>query len=236
MKRILFITLLLTIVSIINAQDVSVANYSGEGQNVTKILNIIGDSYVKNHKRPVEEAWHYKMAKKLGLTYNNYGRNGGCVAFDRTHDGKYNFGPAMYTKTGQMDPAADYVIIIGGHNDAFKVKDNKDSLIMFRDSLTLLITNIKTQCPHAKIGYVTPWYCDYPGFKQVCKTILKICKQHGVPVLNNYRKGSIIKVRDEEFRKKYFQGPKDTAHLNNAGHNLFLPVGMEWFLKNMKDF
>ena len=99
MKRILFITLLLTIVSIINAQDVSVANYSGEGQNGTKRLNIIGDSYVKNHKRPVEEAWHYKMAKKLGLTYNNYGRNGGCVAFDRTHDGKYNFGPAMYTKT-----------------------------------------------------------------------------------------------------------------------------------------
>ena len=141
MKRLFFITLLLTFVSITNAQSVS-------------ILNIIGDSYVKNHKRPVEEAWHYKMAKKLGLTYNNYGRNGGCVAFDRTHDGKYNFGQAMYTKTTQMDPEADYVIIIGGHNDAFKVKDNKDSLIMFRDSLKLLITNIRTQCPNAKIGAV----------------------------------------------------------------------------------
>ena len=197
----------------------------------TRIVNIIGDSYVKNHKRPVEEAWHYKMAQKLGLTYNNYGRNGGCVAFDRTHDGKYNFGPAMYTKTGQMDPAADYVIIIGGHNDAFKVKNNKDSLMMFSDSLKLLITNIRTQCPNAKVGYVTPWYCDYPGFRQVCKTIMRVCKQHGVPVLNNFRKGSIIKVRNEEFRKKYFQDPKDTAHLNNEGHDLFLPVGMEWFLK-----
>ena len=62
MKRILFIKLLLTFVSIINAQDVSVANYSGEGQNVTKILNIIGDSYVKNHKRPVEEATPEDMA------------------------------------------------------------------------------------------------------------------------------------------------------------------------------
>ena len=67
----------------------------------------------------------------------------------------------------------------------------------------------------------------------MCKTIQKVCKQHGVPVLNNYRKSSIIKVRDEEFRKKYFQGPKDTAHLNNAGHDLFLPVGMEWFLNNI---
>lgn len=26
---------------------------------------------------------------------------------------------------------------------------------MFRDSLELLITNIKEQCPHVKIGYVT---------------------------------------------------------------------------------
>ena len=36
---------------------------------------------------------------------------------------------------------------------------------------------------------------------------------------------------DEAFRKKYFQGGKgtDTAHLNEAGHNLFLPVGKKWF-------
>lgn len=200
----------------------------------TKILNIIGDSYVQNHRRPKEETWHYKMAQQLGFVYNNYGRNGGCVAFDRTHDGKYNFGPAMYAKTGQMDPAADYVIIVGGHNDAFKVKDNKDSLMMFRDSLQLLIANVKQQCPHAKIGYVTPWYCDYPGFKQVCKTIRQVCRKQGVPVLNNYHKGSVIQVRDADFRKKYFQAPKDTAHLNDDGHNLYLPVGMEWFLKYMR--
>ncbi len=200
----------------------------------TKILNIIGDSYVQNHRRPKEETWHYKMAQQLGFVYNNYGRNGGCVAFDRTHDGKHNFGPAMYAKTGQMDPAADYVIIVGGHNDAFKVKDNKDSLMMFRDSLQLLIANVKQRCPHAKIGYVTPWYCDYPGFKQVCKTIRQVCRKQGVPVLNNYHKGSVIQVRDADFRKKYFQAPKDTAHLNDDGHNLYLPVGMEWFLKYMR--
>ena len=220
MKRNLFCLMLLALVSVANAQ--------------TKILNIIGDSYVRNHKRPMEETWHYKMARQLGLAYNNYGRNGGCVAFDRTHDGKYNFGPAMYAKTGQMDPAADYVIIIGGHNDAFKVKDNKDSLTMFRDSLQLLITNIKAQCPHARIGYVTPWYCDYPGFKQVCKTIRQVCRKNKIPVLDNYTKNSVIKVRDEDFRKKYFQGPNDTAHLNADGHDLFLPVGMEWFLRNVQ--
>ncbi|MGN1263575.1 MAG: polysaccharide deacetylase family protein [Prevotella sp.] len=200
----------------------------------TKVLNVIGDSYVQNHRRPVEETWHCKMARQAGFIYNNYGRNGGCVAFDRTHDGKYNFGPAMYTKTGMMDAAADYVIIIGGHNDAVKIKNNKDSLKMFRDSLELLITNIKTRCPHAKIGYVTPWYCDHPGFKQVCRTIVKVCRKYDIPVLDNYSKSSVIDVRNADFRKKYFQSPNDTAHLNDKGHNLFLPVGMEWFVKNIQ--
>ena len=73
MKRNLLVMLLLAIVSMANSQ--------------TKIINVIGDSYVRNHKRPVEETWHYKMAQRLGFAYNNYGRNGGCVAFDRTHDG-----------------------------------------------------------------------------------------------------------------------------------------------------
>lgn len=200
----------------------------------TKVLNIIGDSYVKNHKQPMEETWHYKMSQKAGFIYNNYGRNGGCVAFDRTHDGKYNFGPAMYAKTGMMDAAADYVIIIGGHNDAGKINDNKDSLKMFRDSLKLLITNIKSRCPYAKIGYVTPWYCDHPGFKQVCKTIKKVCRKYDIPVLDNYSKSCVIDVRSADFRKKYFQGPNDTAHLNDKGHNLFLPVATEWFNSKVK--
>ena len=29
-----------------------------------KTINVIGDSYVKNHRRPYEEAWHYLVAGK----------------------------------------------------------------------------------------------------------------------------------------------------------------------------
>ncbi len=192
-------------------------------------INIIGDSYVANHRRPIEETWHYKMAQQLGMIYNNYGRNGSCVAFDRTHDGKYNFGPALWMRYKDMASNADYVIIIGGHNDAGKVKTSKDTLQMFRDSLEVLLCGIEKHCPQARIGYVTPWYVDSDGFTEVVTAIRDVCQRHNVPVLDNYNDNSIIKVRDSTFRKKYFQKPNDTPHLNDNGHNLLLTIGKSWF-------
>ena len=198
------------------------------------VLNVIGDSYVANHKRPKEETWHFLMAQQLGMEYNNYGRNGSCIAFDRTHDGKYNFGPAMWQRYKSMRTDADYVIIIAGHNDAEKVRDNRDSLRMFRDSLVCLIKGIRQHCPKARIGFVTPWDVDRPGFRQVCKVIRKVCKAYNVPVLDNNSGKCVITTRDEEFRKKYFQRSDDTAHLNADGHRLFLPVAMAWFKEKMQ--
>ncbi|MDA6816115.1 hypothetical protein OSL60_28410, partial [Escherichia coli] len=45
-----------------------------------KRLGIIGDSYVKNHKEPVKNTWHYKFAEKHGMEYLNYGKNGSSIA------------------------------------------------------------------------------------------------------------------------------------------------------------
>lgn len=196
-----------------------------------KIMNVLGDSYVANHRRPKAEAWHYKFAEKHGMKYNNYGRNGGCIAFDRTREG---FGPSLMVRYKDMDREADLVVIIAGHNDAGFAKENKDSLKMVADSLDLLLTQIKQHCPKAKIAYVTPWYVGRSGFKEIVRIIRTVCRKHDVPVLNNYKKNAIIKVRDEEFRKAYFQGLKDTAHLNNEGHDLYFPVGEEFLLKVME--
>ena len=150
------------------------------------ILNVIGDSYVRNHKCPIEETWHYKMAKELNLKYNNYGRNGSCIAWDRTNDGKHNFGPAIVDRAWDMEPDADYVLVIAGHNDACKIGDSKDSAEMFRDSMEVLIANIRTQCPNAKIGFVTPWYVPRLGFDLTCKVMKQVCDKHYVPVLWNH--------------------------------------------------
>jgi len=197
------------------------------------IVNVIGDSYVANHRQPKEYTWHYKLAQELGYQYNNYGRNGSCIAFDRTHDGRFNFGPAMWQRYKAMDPNADYVLIIAGHNDADKVGNNKDSLQMVKDSLEVMLDGIRALCPKAKIGFVTPWNVDRPGFEAICRLIKEVCDAQGIPVLWNADKDCVIQVRDDAFRKQYFQSAKDNAHLNAAGHDLFLPVAREWFKAKM---
>ena len=35
-----------------------------------KRIGVIGDSYVRNHKEPFENTWHYKFAKKHGMEYS----------------------------------------------------------------------------------------------------------------------------------------------------------------------
>ncbi len=187
-----------------------------------KTINVLGDSYVRNHRRPVGEAWHAVLAERHGMTYNNYGRNGGCVAFDRTREG---FGPSMLVRCAEMDPEADVVLVIAGHNDAGKVGQSADSLRMFADSLECLIGRIRARCPRARVAWVTPWFVDGPGFRPVVKAIRRACRRNGVPVLDNYSARCVVRVRDADFRRRYFQGPNDTAHLNADGHALFLPVG-----------
>lgn len=190
-----------------------------------KKICVFGDSYVRNHRRPYEETWHFQCAANTGLEYKNYGRNGSCVAFDRTKDG---FGPSMLVRYVDIDPNADIVLIIAGHNDAVKVGNDKALLEAFTDSARLLIQKLREHCPKARIGWVTPWFVDQEGFAQVVKAIKKVCKKEHVPVLDNYSKKCVIQVRDADFRKRYFQGANDTAHLNAAGHQLFYPVGLKF--------
>lgn len=196
-----------------------------------KCICVFGDSYVANHRRPCEETWHYLAAQQLGMEYHNVGRNGSCIAWDRTKEG---FGPSMLVRYKLLDPSADIVLIIAGHNDAAFVADSRDSVEMFRDSVSLLIDRVRQQCPQARLAWVTPWHVNRAGFRQVSKAIRKVCKKKGVPVLNNCRTGCVIKVRDPEFRREYFQGANDTAHLNAKGHKLFLPTGLAFLQETLK--
>lgn len=193
-----------------------------------KAIVVIGDSYVRNHNRPVEETWHARVAQRLGLNYRNYGINGNSIAFDRTRQG---FGKSILERYQEMTDTADFVLVIAGHNDAYMVRDDSDSLKLFRQRLDSLCVGLKTKYPMAKIGFVTPWAVEVPGFTEVTQAIRDVCAQRNIFVLDAARTSGILPM-DTTFRKKYFQALNDRAHLNAEGHALLLDWG-EKFVRMM---
>ena len=119
---------------------------------------------------------------------------------------------------------------ITGEIKSVSAHPNADSLRIFEKCLDSLFYALREKYPDGYIGYVTPWYLATKGFKPVVKVIRRMCRKHSVPLLDNYKKSSVIKVRDAEFRRRYFQSPTDTAHLNDSGHDLFLPIGEQFII------
>lgn len=193
-----------------------------------KTIYLIGDSYAANHERPYQEAWHYKVAARHHMVYKNLGINGNAIAFDRSDRG---FGRQLVDRVDEFEPGADYVLVIAGHNDAIIISRGEDETVTFIRSLDTLCKELKAKFPDAKIGFVTPWAVDQPGFRTVCELIRVICADNGIAVLDAAATSG-IQVNDPSFRAKYFQSPGDMAHLNAKGHDLLVDWGDE-FLKNL---
>ena len=197
-----------------------------------KRIGFIGDSYVRNHREPVENTWHYKFATKYGMRYYNYGRNGNCIALDLKQ-----WGTAMYKRYAEMNDSLDYIVIIAGHNDASNGRLDSIGIDVFKERLAMMLSGLRQKYPEGKVLFFTPWRCDnFDGSsrQRVIDATKEVCQRFDVPVFDAAREGNIL-ADSEEFRKKYFQGGKgtDTAHLNNRGHDLFLPVAEEFLLEHI---
>lgn len=190
-----------------------------------KKIIVFGDSYVQNSAGTIQETWHYKLAAKYNMEYRNFGWNGNCVAYDRTAE---NFGPAMYERYQVLPEHADYVIVCAGHNDASRMARSGEGTDFFREKLKVLCEALIHKYPGAKLCFVTPWAVPRPMFPEMTAVLLEVCASYSIPVFDATRNSGIY-VMDEQFRSLYFQSPGDTAHLNAAGHDLFLPK-MEHFL------
>ena len=194
-----------------------------------KRIGFIGDSYVRNHREPVENTWHYKFARKHQMEYYNYGRNGNCIALDLKQ-----WGTGMYKRYQEMRDDLDYVVVIAGHNDASQGRIDSIGIDTFKERLAILCEGLIEKYPNAQLFFFTPWACnDFVGSprQQVVDAMLEVCGSYGIPVFDAARRSNIF-VRSEQFRKKYFQGGKgtDTAHLNARGHDRFLPVAESFLL------
>lgn len=195
-----------------------------------KKIGFIGDSYVRNHREPFENAWHYKFAQKYGMEYYNYGRNGNCIALDLKQ-----WGTGMYKRYQEMNDSLDYVVVIAGHNDASGNRIDSIGMGTFKERLGILCKGLRSKYPAAKIIFFTPWRCEnFAGSmrEKVIDAIQKVCADYQIPVFDAARQSN-IESDNFDFRKKYFQGGKgtDTAHLNAKGHDLFLPVAEQFILQ-----
>lgn len=191
-----------------------------EGKNIT----VIGDSYVYNHSCPQNETWHYKVAAKNGMSYTNLGKNGICIAYHRSR-----FGEPLCVRYKSIPRESDYIVIVAGHNDAYFVNEDLQQQEVLRTKMDELLLGLKRNFPQARIGWVTPWNVEYKGFPATIAIIKEVCQKHGIPVLDAAQTSG-VNPNDATFRSKYFQRHNDTAHLNNAGHDLLIHWGEQFLM------
>ena len=227
MKRILFIfSMLLSLTAFAQEQLVMLpkADYDAPSAILNsplygKTIIVFGDSYVQNAGCPIEETWHYKMAVKYNMEYHNWGRNGNCVAYEWKRE---QFGPPMYERYTELpDIPVDYVVVIGGHNDAVLMHRYGENTDYFRSKLDTLCTGLLAKYPDAKICFITPWAVPQPMYKETVQAMLEVCGSLGIPVFDASMRSGIF-VRFRGFRRLFFQSEGDVAHLNDKGHDIAL--------------
>lgn len=223
--------------------EVSDGNESSEGSSSSsnvlsgKSIAFIGDSYVANHKHPVEETWHYIMAARNNMTYYNYGVNGTCLVGDA---GK---GTNCYDRLDKITGKPDYIITIAGRNDF----NRQMPINVFKDSLALYCEKMYNKFPLVKLAFITPWRISSAKtindgsatYKQqdYIDAIIEVAGMYAIPVFDASR-NSGLPFWSESFRSTYTQdnawswGYWDYSHLNAQGHLMFLSKG-EAFIRSL---
>lgn len=203
-----------------------------EGPLAGKRIAFLGDSYVRNHREPAMLTWQYKFARKHGMTYFNYGRNGSNVAYN-----SQQWGPAMYVRYKDLPAQLDYIVVVGGHNDSCN-PNIAEEMETYKTRLAELCEGLIARYPTAQIFFFTRWVtADFAGsnFEKVVDATLEVCGNYSIPVFDSARRGGIY-IGNETFRKTFLQpkkGNTDTAHLNARGHDRFLPVAEAFLLQYM---
>lgn len=203
--------------SIQDSVTVTTTRVDNQSTLYDKTIDVLGDSYVDNMNDPIEYSWHYKLAQKYGMTYNNYGLHGNGLV---SPDGN---GTPVVDRFSEIDSKADYVLIMSGENDYTHQLPLED----FRTGIDKIIKGVAGNCTGAKMAFFTMWsrgdtenqpipQADY------AQVMVDECKKFGVPCFNSFA-NSDNRVWDPNFRKKYMQGDNDISHLNSAGHDRFMP-------------
>lgn len=188
------------------------------------------------------EYYNYGWAGLIGeanlMNWFNYGKNGGTI----THRGSDNSCISnIADRVISEHPAADYVILEGGCNDADQMKDAGLGVISsnyatfdtstFSGAFEALILKLVTAYPNAKIGYIIPqkMYAqnDHTANGHVHRRFfnraVEICDKWGIPVIDLWR-GSSLNPKLSNASLFYTDG----QHLTLAGYQKITPMIEAW--------
>lgn len=183
----------------------------------------IGDSYIANNGINANQTWAKKIAVKYGMTYTNLGINGGGICATRG-----DIAP-MTSRYTQIPLDSDLIILEGGENDANAEYD----VTTFESEFATLIENIKARNYGATLIVMCPWgdaYVNRTRFKPYADAMRNVSQKYGVPFFDSWVK--YVYNATSTARSLFYQSDTDHAHLNNNGHNVFLPM-MESFINSV---
>lgn len=177
-----------------------------------KRIGAIGDSYVYGHTLGVDKTWLTKLAKRNGMTYFNYGVNGGLVSGAN----------GVVERYANMNSDLDYIVVFGGHNDASQSvpigEDSSTDINTFKGALNVLCQGLQTKYPKARILFMTPTHRkgNEPPY---CQAMKDICYKYGIQVYDTYAKlGINIGNGDEGNAKQKEVFELVPLHLNELGN------------------
>lgn len=183
----------------------------------------IGDSYIANNGVNVKQTWADKIATKYSMNYTNLGISGGGICATRG-----DILPITQRYT-QIPLDSDLIILEGGENDANAEYD----ITAFESEFTTLIENIKAQNYGAALIVMCPWgdaYANRTRFKPYADAMRNVSQKYGVPFFDSWIK--YVYNATSTARSLFYQSATDHAHLNNNGHNVFMPM-IESFIQSV---
>lgn len=158
-----------------------------------KTLVALGDSLIYGNLLGNEATWVNKLGKLHRMTVYNHGINGNTVAWTAQGGNKR----PMCERYADMEPDADYVVVLGGANDhRLNVpigSDSDEDPTTFKGALNRLIRGLIAKYPRAKFLFLTNYHRKNErnalGLDEYAyvSAMEEICAKWSVRCFNNYR-------------------------------------------------
>lgn len=205
--------------------------------------------------------WGGIIGTKNKMVWKNYGRNGGTIAAVESVAEERWIGTQLGMAQEEY-PAADYIMIEGGCNDAdllgvdgmgdfsasgYTIDGDYEIGIGFTAALEMMLENTVWLYPHGKIGYIIPPkmgvtddYSSANKYRKFFDRAVEVCEKWGVPVLDLWKcnpmnpnnNSHYVSGLTAEEANKKGMLYTDGQHLTLAGYQRIAPQ-IEAFMRSL---